>query len=159
MAPHFTTPSTWVPLSVSAVPVVVTFASLSHARSPTVHHRCHQDSRLGSHHGIPVKAAPVPPRSQLAVALTSSGTSLTSTSTPSLQPQVSTTQVGTHSARSSPAHTRSAGTAQAGTHFATGADPRAGRGPFPQPRACSPAHGQFWTDQICWTRPHSQCGQ
>ena len=74
------------------------------------------------------------PRSQLALALTSSGTSLTSTSTPSLQPQVSTTQVGTHSARSSPAHKRSASTALAGTHSATGADPRAGRGPFPKPR-------------------------
>ena len=47
---------------------------------------------------------------------------------------VSTTQVGTHSARSSATHKRSASTALAGTHAAIGADPRAGRGPFPKPR-------------------------
>ena len=45
---------------------------------------------------------------------------------PSLQPHVSTTQVGTHTARSSATDS----TAQAGTH----ADPRAGRGPLPKPR-------------------------
>ena len=109
-------------------------------------------SPLSSLHGTLVKAAPVRPRSQLALAFTSSGASFTSASTPSLQPQVSTTQVGTHSARSSPTHKSSAGTALAGTHSAIGADPRAGRGPFPKP-------GQFWTDQNSWTRPHSQCGQ
>ena len=80
------------------------------------------------------KVRPCDPRSQLALAFTSSGASFTSTSTPSRQPHVSTTQVGTHSARSSPAHTRSASTALTGTHSAIGADSRAGRGPFPKPR-------------------------
>ena len=51
---------------------------------------------LASPHGIPVKAAPVRPRSQLALG--------------------------------------SASTALAGTYSAIGADPRAGRGPFPKPR-------------------------
>ena len=69
-----------------------------------------------------MKAAPVRPRSQ------------TSTSAPSLQPHVSTTQLGTHAARSSATFKRSASTALAGTHHAIGADPRAGRGPFPKPR-------------------------
>ena len=42
--------------------------------------------------------------------------------------------MGTHSARASPAQKRSASTDLAGTHSATGADPRAGRGPFPEPQ-------------------------
>ena len=91
-------------------------------------------SPLCSPHGNPVKAAPVRPRSQLALAFTSSGASFAPTSTTSLQPQVRTTQVGTHSARSSHAHKRSACTALAGTHSAIGADPGTGRGPFPKPR-------------------------
>ena len=37
--------------------------------------------------------------------------------------------------RSSATHRRSASTALAGTHRAIGADPRAGRGPFPKPRS------------------------
>ena len=37
--------------------------------------------------------------------------------------------------RSSATYKRSASTALAGTHHAIGADPRAGRGPFPKPRA------------------------
>ena len=89
---------------------------------------------LGSPHGIPGKAAPVRPRSQLALALAAPGTTVSSTCTPSLQPQVSTTQVGTHTARSSTTHKRSASSALAGTRNAIGADPRAGRGPFPKPR-------------------------
>ena len=40
----------------------------------------------------------------------------------------------THAARSSATHKRSASAALAGTHYAIGADPRAGRGPFPKPR-------------------------
>ena len=74
-------------------------------------------------HGIPVKAALVRPRLH------------TSTSVPSLQPHVSTTQVGTHPVRLSATYKRSANTAPAGTHHAIGADPRMGRGPFPEPRA------------------------
>ena len=80
-------------------------------------------SPLCSPRGIPVKAAPVRLRSQLALAFTSSGASFAPTPTPPLQPQVSTTQVGTHSALSSHAHKRSASTALAGTHSAIGADP------------------------------------
>ena len=45
-SPHFPIPSTRMPLSVSAVPVVVTFALLSHARNSTEHHRRRQDSRF-----------------------------------------------------------------------------------------------------------------
>ena len=43
--------------------------------------------------------------------------------------------MGTHADRSSATYKRSASTALAGTHHAIGADPRAGRGPFPKPRA------------------------
>ena len=74
-------------------------------------------------HGIPVKAAPVRPRL------------CTSTSVTPPQPHVSTTQVGTHPVRSATTCKRSACTALAGTHNPVGADPRAGTGPFPKPRA------------------------
>ena len=50
-------------------------------------------------------------------------------------PHVCTTQVGTHPVRSAATYKMSASTAQAGTHHAIGADPRAGCGPFPKPRA------------------------
>ena len=43
--------------------------------------------------------------------------------------------VGTHHARSATTGKRSASTALAGTHIPAGADPRAGTGPFPKPRA------------------------
>ena len=62
---------------------------------------------MSSPHRILVKAAPVRPRSQVALAFTSSGASFTSTLAPSLQPHVSTTEVGTHTARSSATHKRS----------------------------------------------------
>ena len=87
---------------------------------------------LGSHHNILTKAAPVRPHSHKNAC--SQGTPNPPTSTPTLQPQVSTTQVGTHTACSSATHKRSASTALAGTHSAIGADPRAGRGLFPEPR-------------------------
>ena len=51
------------------------------------------------------------------------------------QPPVCTTQVGTHPVRSATIGKRSASTALAGTHNPVGADPRAGTGPFPKPRA------------------------
>ena len=110
---------------------IATINSLSSTSNSSGPHACTQVSRarlhsarpqppglqgqapLISHHGIPVKAAPVP----------------------SLQPHVSTTQVGTHTDRSSASYKRSASTALARTHHAIGADPRAGRGPFPKPRA------------------------
>ena len=89
---------------------------------------------LGSHHNILTKAAPVRPHSHKNPAPTSPGTPNPSSSTPTLQPQVSTTQMGTHTACSSATHKRSASTALAGTHSAISADPRAGRGLFPEPR-------------------------
>ena len=46
-----------------------------------------------------------------------------------------TIHVGTHPVRSSATYKRSASTALAGTHNAFDADPRAGTGPFPKPRA------------------------
>ena len=73
-------------------------------------------------HGIPVEAAPVRPRLCASISVTPP------------QSQVSTTQVGTHPVRSA-AYKRSASPALAGTHNAVGAVPRAGTGPFPQPRA------------------------
>ena len=81
---------------------------------------------MSSLHGILVKATPMRHRCLYLVTCV--------TSAPSLQARVSTTQVGTHAARSSATHKRSASTALAGTHAAIGADPRAGRGPFPKPR-------------------------
>ena len=51
------------------------------------------------------------------------------------QPPACTTQVGTHPVRSATTYKRSASTALAGTHNPVGADPRAGTGPFPKPRA------------------------
>ena len=82
----------------------------------------HQAS-LCSLHGIPFKAAPVRPCTH------------PSTSAPPPQPHVRTTQVGTHADRSSATYKRRASTAPAGIHHTISADPRAGRGPFPKPRA------------------------
>ena len=260
VARHFTIPSTWMPLSVSAVPVVVTSALLSHVaaqrsttaatrtRASTSHElspwypcqcrtratpfatcscrylvstltdaatqlsfadffeRCifskafpprptppPQPKHMGTSHGIssssgcdglmPVprtqpngtpppppglrdqarlgaprdiltKAAPMRPHSECVLALTSPGAPIPSTSPPSLQPHVSTTQVGTHTARSSATHQRSASTAPAGTHFAIGADPRAGRGPFPKLRPVVLPMVRFGLP-----KPPSQCRQ
>ena len=50
-------------------------------------------------------------------------------------PPLSTIHVGTHPVRSAATYKRSACTALAGTHNPVGADPRAGTGPFPKPRA------------------------
>ena len=79
-------------------------------------------ARQYASHGIPVQAAPVRPCLCTSISVTPP------------QPQVSTTQVGTHPVRSATTK-RSASTAQAGTHNLVGADPRAGTGPFPKPRA------------------------
>ena len=68
--------------------------------------------------GIPVKAAPVRPRLCTSISVTPP------------QPQVSG---NTSCALSN--YKRSASTAPAGTHNPVGADPRAGTGPFPKPRA------------------------
>ena len=80
-------------------------------------------ARQYASHGIPVKAAPVRPRLCTSISVTPP------------QPHVSTTQVGTHPVRSATNNKRSASTALAGTHNPVGADPRAGTGPFPKPRA------------------------
>ena len=80
-------------------------------------------ARQCASHGIPVKAAPVRPRLCTSISVTPP------------QPQVSTTQVGTHPVRSATTYKRSASTALVGTHSPIGSDPRAGTGPFPKPRA------------------------
>ena len=109
---------------------------------------------LCSHHGIPVKAAPVRPRSQLALAFTSSGASFT----PLLRrpcghrlvpPKWEHIQLVLHMPTKGPC----------GNPLCHWCRPTCWTWPFPGASACSPAHGQFWTDQTCWTRPHSQCGQ
>ena len=80
-------------------------------------------ARQYASHGIPDKAALERPRLCTSISVTPP------------QPQVSTTQVGTHPVRSATTYKRSASTALAGTHNPVGADPRAGTGPFPKPRA------------------------
>ena len=94
-----------------ATPLYATASARSRGSSP-----------LSSSHGIPVKAAPVRPCTH------------TPLSASSPQPYVSSTQVGTHADSSTATYKRSASTALAGTHHAIGADPRAGRVPFPKPR-------------------------
>ena len=154
---------------------VATFFSLNstsstsggHVRTPVPRARLHSapppppglehHAPLSSPHGIPVKAAPVRPRSQLALAFTSSGASLTSTSAPSLQPQVSTTQVGTRAARSSATHKRSA--SAGGNPPCHRCRPTCRTRPFPKATACCPACGQFWASQTCWTWSHWQRGK
>ena len=79
-------------------------------------------ARQCASNGIPVKAAPVRLRLCTSIAVMPP------------KPHVSTTQVGTHPVRSAPTDKRSS-TALAGTHNPVGADPRAGTGPFPTPRA------------------------
>ena len=71
-------------------------------------------AHLCTTHGILVKAAPVRPRLCASISVTT------------LQPHVSTTEVGTHPVRSATTYKRSASTALAGTHNLVGADPRAG---------------------------------
>ena len=80
-------------------------------------------ARQYASHCTPVKAAPVRPRLCTSISVTSP------------QPHVSTTHVGSHPVRSAPTYKRSASTAHAGTHNPVGADPRAGTGLFPKPRA------------------------
>ena len=80
-------------------------------------------ARQYASHGIPVKEAPLRPRLCTSISVTPP------------QPHVSTTQVGTHPVRSATTYKRIASTALAGTHNPVGADPRAGSGPFPKPRA------------------------
>ena len=81
------------------------------------------DAHLCASHGFPVKAAPLRPRLCSAISVTPP------------QSPVSTTHVGTHPLRSATTGKRSASTALAGTHNPVDADPRAGTGPFPKPRA------------------------
>ena len=81
------------------------------------------DAHLCASHGIPVKAAPLRPRLRSAI-------SVTPHSHMSVPPKWEH-----NPARSAPIYKRSASTALAGTHNPIGADPRAGTGPFPKPRA------------------------
>ena len=80
------------------------------------------------------------------------------TLTPSLQPQVSTTQVGTHTALIS--------YAQKECKYRPGGNPPCHRcrsmrwsWPIPEAPACCRAHGKIRTAQTCRTRPPSQCRQ
>ena len=93
-----------------------------------------EQALLGISHNTLSLAAPVRPLSHNGTSFTSPDTPTPPTSPPTLQPQVSTTQVGTHITRSSAAHKRSASTALAGTHPAIGADPRAACGSYSKPR-------------------------
>ena len=80
-------------------------------------------AHLCTSHGILVKAAPLRPRLRSAISVTPP------------QPPACTIHVGTHHARSATTGKRSASTALAGTHNLVDTDPRAGTGPFPEPRA------------------------
>ena len=143
MHPLQSPPAASFPISLTqAVPVAVavTSAYLSLVRSLTAHHRRYQVSKDRHswvfHTTSLLKAAPARPHSHNGPSSTSPGTP-----TPPTSPRyptaagVSPTQVGNtyHSLCSYP-QKRSASTAPAGTHSAIGADPRAGRGPFPKPR-------------------------
>ena len=92
-------------------------------------------ARQCASHGIPVKAAPVRPRLCTFISVTPP------------QPHGSTTQVGTYPVRSATTYKRSASTALAGTHNPVGADPRAGTGPFPKPRALVLPMVKIWAIQ------------
>ena len=119
-------PSTWMPLSVSAVPVVVNVRTpvprtqLNAAPPPPPGLEVH--SPLISPHGILVKGSaratvrihPLPRRP--------------------CSHRLVPPKWETHADSSSATYKRSASTALAGTHHAVGADPRPGRGPFPMPR-------------------------
>ena len=70
---------------------------------------------MGISQNIPSKVAPVRPHSHHGPLFASPGTLTPPTSAPTLQPQVSTTQVGTHTTRSSATHKKCASTANAGT--------------------------------------------
>ena len=87
---------------------------------------------LGISHDIPSKAAPVRPHSHCDPSRTAQCVLAPPTSPHVPQPQVSTTNVGTHTTCSTVAHIRSACTALSGTHSTIGAGPRASRGPIPE---------------------------
>ena len=92
-------------------------------------------------------------------AVTLPGTPTPLTSSPTLQPHVSTTHVGTtsHSQHCSPQ--KECCYRPFGTHPAISAEARAGRGPFPKPNAYYHTHGKIRTAQTCWARSPPQCRQ
>ena len=92
-------------------------------------------ARQCASHGISVEAAPMRPRLCASISVTPP------------QPHVSATQVGTHPVRLAATYKRSASTGLAGTHSPVGADPRAGTGPFPKPRALVLPMVKFWAIQ------------
>ena len=79
--------------------------------------------------------APPPDLATYSHLLATHGASANSSPSHPQQSPVSTTQVGTHPARTATSAKRSASTALAGTHNPVGSDPRTGTGPFPKPRA------------------------
>ena len=92
-------------------------------------------AHLCASHGIPVKAAPLRPRLRSAISVTPP------------QSPACTIHVGTHHARSATTGKRSASTALAETHNPVDAGPRAGTGPFPQPRDPRSSFGPLWSIQ------------
>ena len=124
--PHLHNPLTLLRFAVPAAP-----ATPATVTSTLRLHVCHH-SRLQVSRSMPVSAPhmvylvkghPLRPRLCTSISVTPP------------QPHVSTTQVGTHPVRSATTYKRSASTALAGTHNPVGADPQAGTGPFPKPRA------------------------
>ena len=127
VAPDNLDPSTRVPLTVSAVPVAVTFAFLSHVRSPTAHRRRRQDWLL-----LVVSLSKQrlcdPVRNLLLLQLIPQLPTKGVPVAPSREPTLLLVQRPTCWTR-----------------------------PFTEASACSPAHGQIRLAQTCWTRSHSQC--
>ena len=79
--------------------------------------------------------APPPELAAYSHLLTTHGASANSSPSHPQQSPVSTTQVGTHPARTTTSAKKSASTALAGTHNRVGFNPGTGTGPFPKPRA------------------------
>ena len=136
--------------------------STSHAsdgHEDTTPHECHH-SRLWVSRSMPVSA---PHMACLLTGATSRLCTCMSFTPP--QPHVCTTQVGTHPVRPATASKRSASTALAVTHNPVGADPRAGTGPFPEPRTLvlptvkfgqSKPHGLGYIDTVDSDLMHHQ---
>ena len=126
VVPHRLNLLTLLRLGVSAVPVLTETSCCSHHRVSNSMPRLQVSIRMPTcapHMENLLKAAPLRPCLCSAISVTLP------------QPPVSTIHVGTHPVRSATTGKRSASTALAGTHNPVDADPRAGTGPFPKPRA------------------------
>ena len=128
--PHLSNPSTWVRLTVSAIPVVV---GTQPNGTPPPPPGLEGQALLGISHNIPSEAAPVRPNSHHGPSSTSPGTLTPPTSPPTLHPQVSTTQVGTQHSPFFNYLQKEYWYRPCGSSLCY-RDPRVGRGPFPKPR-------------------------